>query len=354
MYYWNGDEYNPGWKKRFPMQVDRFGVPIPLYKEQIEDRNRVYGHIPEDAKNAGDDPVNVGGPRSKVLTNPGPMNNPFGTSDGQKWEDAPLIIHNYTPKGDVSDTTHTSDEKAAKERDPTIMLPSTDSERAQVIKEDGYRHEGDLAYGKFNSVGGASDQKPEELYKVYAGLSKNVYKLEDISSTNDSGYDIDYDLSDGDRVVYMKNNKVVIAFRGTNPTNLTDLGTDVVLALGLQALTKRFEKSVEMTNKAISKYGFENVSLTGHSLGGAQALFVGYFTHLKTVAFNPGAFVVQSLVGATSNAIDGITGKDTGDNLHIFTSGADPLSVFSHLQNAHHYQFKAKSLWAQHAIDNFT
>ena len=61
-----------------------------------------------------------------------------------------------------------------------------------------------------------------------------------------------------------------------------------MLSLGLQDLSRRFKNAKHTTNKAIDKYGKDNVSLTGHSLGGSQALYVHTKTALPTHAYNPG------------------------------------------------------------------
>lgn len=100
------------------------------------------------------------------------------------------------------------------------------------------------------------------------------------------GWQKDMELSNENRVVYHKDGKAKVAFRGTNPTNLKDLGTDVLVGLGLQDKSSRMKNALKTTNLAIKKYGKDNVSLTGHSLGGAQAAYVSRKAGVKATGFN--------------------------------------------------------------------
>jgi hypothetical protein len=127
----------------------------------------------------------------------------------------------------------------------------------------------------------------ENKMAEYAKLSDGAYGVKDVD-----GYDVDNELSNSNRTVYVKDGKAVVSFRGTDLSSKKnkwkDLGNDALIAVGLQDLSSRFRKSNQITNKAIEKYGKENVSLTGHSLGGSQALYVHTKTGLDTHAFNAG------------------------------------------------------------------
>jgi hypothetical protein len=139
------------------------------------------------------------------------------------------------------------------------------------------------------------------------------------------GYNILPELTTDDRVAYQNQNdgKVVIAFRGTDPTGFEyeghnpwasgmpflpgsgkefiqtglkslwdsrafrDVSTDIIMGLELEDFSSRFRKSEATTKRGIQKYGKENVTLVGHSLGGSQALEIGRKYDLETVAYNP-------------------------------------------------------------------
>lgn len=127
-----------------------------------------------------------------------------------------------------------------------------------------------------------------------------------------------------------------------------------MLALGVESLSVRFHQSLKTTNQAITKYGKVNVSVTGHSLGGTQALYANSKTGVKAVAFNPGASIPQAVIGIVSNTLHALFDKKVGKNAYIFTSGADLISLLSHFEYAHHYQVNATNGFLHsHALKNF-
>lgn len=140
----------------------------------------------------------------------------------------------------------------------------------------------------------AADREEEPWHK-HAILADASYRR----NTPVEGYEIDSEFSDRNRTVYVKDGKAHIAFRGTQLSGekaennkWRDLGADALIALGLQDLSARFRGSLAVTKKVAAKYGgAQNVVLTGHSLGGAQALFVNSrmgAVKPETHAFNPG------------------------------------------------------------------
>lgn len=122
------------------------------------------------------------------------------------------------------------------------------------------------------------------------------------------GYDIIPELTTDDRVAYRNQNGpgVVIAFRGTDPLNMESYGggskpsrsflksrafrdvtTDMLMGLELEQYGSRFKKSEKTTERGIQKFGKENVTVVGHSLGGSQALRMSEKFGINAVAFNP-------------------------------------------------------------------
>jgi predicted esterase YcpF (UPF0227 family) len=123
--------------------------------------------------------------------------------------------------------------------------------------------------------------------------------------------------------------KAVVAFRGTNPKNLKDLGTDALIALGMGHFGSRFKNAKDATDQTIAKYGKGNVSLTGHSLGGSQALFVNSKTGLETHAFNPGVSPLEKspIKAVYDKVVSALFKKKTTSNAHIYTTNHDPVSA---------------------------
>jgi hypothetical protein len=185
--------------------------------------------------------------------------------------------------------------------------------------------------------------------KQMAHISAAAYRMEKVISIAEApeGFDIDREFSSGERTVFTKGGRAVLAFRGTNPLNVTDLGTDVMIALGMERYTRRFAASLDVTERLISKYGIENVEVTGHSLGGTQALYVNSKTGVKATAFNPGAWLPQAEQGMI-NHIKGITQPDAT----IYSTTLDPISLLSVFQGARYIHVKANTVQV-HALSNF-
>lgn len=129
------------------------------------------------------------------------------------------------------------------------------------------------------------------------------------------GYTIDKNLSSPDRTAYVDSDgNLTLAFRGTDLKNRSnryrDLGTDLLLGLGLQDVSNRFKNSKRAVDSAIEKYGKDKVRLTGHSLGGSQALYLSNKRGLTANSFNAGISPIDTYRNrnyskATSHTIKG-------------------------------------------------
>jgi hypothetical protein len=193
-----------------------------------------------------------------------------------------------------------------------------------------------------------------ESYTDYANLAKSAYTFGRDEQSVPEAYAVDAALSNRNRTVFYNKttNKAVIAYRGTNPTNLGDLVTDAAIAVGAQALTDRFRNARSVAQQAIDKYGRENVVLTGHSLGGSEALAVGQALDLETHAFNPGKGIDgrRLLFGNPS-----VRNRKTRST--VYTTGWDPISALATRGNEKQVHVSAPfaiNPLSYHDIDNFT
>ena len=111
------------------------------------------------------------------------------------------------------------------------------------------------------------------IVSIKQGLLKQSYSS---VPTDYKDYTLDKTLS-GKRVqVYKQNNSpnAVVVHRGTN--SIQDVGNDLKYVLGFDiSNSKRAKHSQEIQTKAEQKYGAENVSTLGHSLGSVLASQVG-------------------------------------------------------------------------------
>ncbi len=117
-------------------------------------------------------------------------------------------------------------------------------------------------------------------------MSQEVYQL---------GYTVDEDLSDSNvsdtdhiYTTFTKNGKAVVAYRGTNPFNTSDLHADLAISNGTYSWHGRFTGAEMAYVNAVNKYGKDNVQVTGHSLGGSQALHMGRKFGAHGAVFAPG------------------------------------------------------------------
>lgn len=96
--------------------------------------------------------------------------------------------------------------------------------------------------------------------------------------------------------VFSRGGDTVVAFRGTVPSNTGDLLADLKLGMGMN--TSHFAQG----EAVLSQLKGQNVTLTGHSLGGAIAQIVGNRARLPFVTFNaPGVAVLASRNIYTAN-----------------------------------------------------
>ena len=115
---------------------------------------------------------------------------------------------------------------------------------------------------------------------------------------------IDKELSTPESLVIKKpNGKVEIAYRGTQLSgkpNLEDIYTDATIAVGADRTTRQFQAAEDQIEKAINKYGKNNIDhLTGYSLGGTKALSMGQKYNIESTTFNP--FIGKRLARGINN-----------------------------------------------------
>lgn len=100
----------------------------------------------------------------------------------------------------------------------------------------------------------------------------------------------------------------IVAYRGTDLSKhlVGDLVADLGIIAGYSSDLSRFKRATETAKAAADKYGKDNVTLTGHSLGGSQALDASFNSSLPTVVFNPGVgkeLVVKSVKAGASSIL---------------------------------------------------
>lgn len=157
-----------------------------------------------------------------------------------------------------------------------------------------------------------------------------------------SGLKLDKSLSNKNTKVFTTpDGKAIVSYRGTNPRNLRDLGTDALLSMGLLKKGTRYKHSVRDLDRAIAKYGKENVSTAGHSLGGSLAMAAGNRRGVKNVSFNPGYTPFSLLENRP-------TKKST-----IYRTRGDPISASVLLTRKGKKRNQFKKTLNPHGIESF-
>lgn len=156
-----------------------------------------------------------------------------------------------------------------------------------------------------------------------------------------NGWKSDPELSGEDYTTYVKDGKAKIAYRGTDLKNTRDIGADILIGTGLQDLSNRMKKARIVAEKAQQKYGNQNVTTTGHSLGGVQSAYVNRKLKIPAVTFNTG-----------STPIDLLTKRKFTKDLKNITSEGDIISQWSGSKRATNIKIKPKSKNV-HSLINF-
>ena len=172
--------------------------------------------------------------------------------------------------------------------------------------------------------------------KTVQKLLKNSYQGKNKTSLID-GYNIDTNLSGNRAQVYFNNDtkKAVIVHRGTQ--GVQDFITDGLMNLGIK--TNRFKHAEEVQNKAINKYGKDNLLTLGHSLGGTLA--ETYNKGGQTITLNK-PVLLQDI------------NKRIGDNQTDIKTSNDPVSFLRQYQDGNkavNIPSNSKSLLTEHKTD---
>ncbi|WP_071458603.1 alpha/beta hydrolase family protein [Bacillus massilinigeriensis] len=142
--------------------------------------------------------------------------------------------------------------------------------------------------------------------KVKIDEKKEVWKLID-SKTHKSGLHA---------VAYKKDNNIVIAYRGTDPTSVRDIFTDGYYIAGqfspFNGRENQFVEGLKFAEEIKRKNPNANISSTGHSLGAGVSHFSSAILGLDSVTF-AGAAIINSLPDKYKEAAK----EGKFDNTHV-------------------------------------
>lgn len=137
-------------------------------------------------------------------------------------------------------------------------------------------------------------------------------------------------------VIFRKGGETVVAFKGTS--NPMDVAADVKLAVGMN--TYQYSSARDFVQEHLA-YQRTNVSLCGHSLGGAIAQVIGNRMRMPFVTFNaPGVglfsrnILETAATVATGSAAIRMAGTITSAVMHPVQAARDAAAVFNVVSGA--------------------
>ena len=180
---------------------------------------------------------------------------------------------------------------------------------------------------------GYADMAPPNLTKdeymqLNGDLCTLVYSDDDAEGLFDlHGYKEDVTFRKKNMRVFVnpKTKHGIVVYRGTVVTDARDLGADVSIASSAQKISPQFRNALTYFNGAAKKYGSEfQFSTTGHSLGGAKAMYIAEkYDNVRALAYNPG-ISPRSHGQSVVNKIKGVRNKDLKD---LLTNGGNPALI---------------------------
>ena len=153
----------------------------------------------------------------------------------------------------------------------------------------------------------------------------------------------------GDRraIVYTHDNddSVFISYNGTDFSNASDVKADAYIVAGQEAKSSHFKHADKLFKDVKAKYPGKHIHLMGHSLGGAEAAYVGCRNKAASVTtFNRGGHFLKS----------DVDNKNCTTNVTNYKTRSDPLSTASYaLPNQKLIVLKGAGTYEPHGMHNF-
>lgn len=183
-------------------------------------------------------------------------------------------------------------------------------------------------------IGGEINRNIEDLTleeKMMASISKMVYSEKNCRVG----------------VVYESYDKqtAVLGFKGTDPSNVDDMISNYHILFGKAKGCKKFIEAENLYMEVKDKYPC--VKVTGHSLGGSQAIHISKLFGVQCWAWNPGQGISE----------DYLTNTRIYPNIKTYHIVGDLISEIAGLENPRGvYRFpsvSSKNPLVNHTMDNF-
>lgn len=198
----------------------------------------------------------------------------------------------------------------------------------------------------------------DSIDRELARFAKDIYK--DSQQKQLGAYTLDEEISLPSKYgVYVdsKNKIVINALRGTKPTDIKDLLSDIAIATGKEQNDPQFKTMFKKWQEVIDKYPLNEYKhrMVGHSLGGGFIYHIAMtqpnYPNDRITAFSPG-------VGASSKYRDFLkeckNGSPRCSNLHTYKYEGDPVAFLAGLGRVNITKAKSANPIQNHTMDNYT
>ena len=202
------------------------------------------------------------------------------------------------------------------------------------------------------SGGAITDEATHHAKLAAAAYEKPNDRLEWLKDKGITEYDIDNEFSNEKEFVAHNpdTKKTVYSIRGTVPTNISDLASDLAIAYDTEKVFKlgsRYNDSLKKANSVINKYGKENTTLTGHSLGATISSNIGKELDLSSYNYNTGSSLADLGHGVRKRIGCKVTDSEACErdrtNTKYYRTTIDPISLSSISQVGTHHRIAQKS-----------
>lgn len=210
------------------------------------------------------------------------------------------------------------------------------------------------------SLHGAGAIPPQD--EIYLLLSEEAYRpkagrAQMVQAQGGQNFAYDPAASTERTAVYVNQamKRIIVAHRGTVPSDQSDLKQDALIAIGQFSKSDRLKRALQTVAEAAKKYPGYTIENTGHSLGGRVASEIAKSTGQLAVTFNLGGSPADIASSLKNKAVCAISNSQLCKNLknqRHYSTGIDPVSFTSALLHGS-VQVKPAQLNV-HSLANFS
>lgn len=163
---------------------------------------------------------------------------------------------------------------------------------------------------------------------LYDALKSSYGDKKARQQLTNAGYQYDSMLSNRNQQVWYNPNDRKLLYNIAGTHNIKDWGTDAYLAVGKLKDTNRYKEAKQTLENAKLKYGKDiTTNITGHSLGGAIAQYIGNKND-KVYTLDKGATIGQR-TRSNENAY-----RTSGDAVSVLSTGATRMKTLENRNRA--------------------